>query len=366
MSDPLSGQHPITRALLDGYAAHRRDLPWRRTADPYLIWVSEVMLQQTQVVTVIPYYERFIARYPTACALAAANLDDVLALWQGLGYYARARNLHAAAGRVCAEHDGLVPDDPVALRALPGVGEYMAAAILSIAFGQDVAAIDGNVVRVLCRLYDYAGDPTRAQGRRVIRGYAEALLPPGRAGDYNQAMMEHGAMTCVPRGPLCPQCPVASFCLARQRGVQEQRPVPRQRREVPHRHLVAALCEQGDRLLLVRRRPRGLLGGLWELPGGETTHPDGYLAALRQSLADHLGVTATVQEGELAAVDHAYTHLRTTVHAYRCTIEGDPQPTGPWDRCLWLAPGELIDYGLTGVTGRILATVPWAGSGRLL
>lgn len=364
-NEPPPDIHPLTHMLLTWYAAHRRDLPWRRTDDPYLIWVSEVMLQQTQVVTVIPYYERFTARFPTIYDLAAADLDEVLSLWQGLGYYARAHNLHAAARIVCAEYGGRVPDDAIAFRALPGIGEYMVAAVLSIAYGHDLAAIDGNVVRVLCRLFDYEGDPTRAEGRRTLRRYADELLPPGRAGDYNQAMMEHGAVTCVPRGPLCSDCPIASFCLARERGVQEQRPVPRARRRVPHRHLVAALCEREGRLLLVRRRPKGLLGGLWELPTGEVGD-DSHTGALHRTLADHLGVTGKVVGGELAAVDHGYSHLRVTVHVYRCVIQGTPHPAGPWDRSRWVTPDEIKTIGLAGVTGRILDTVPWIGSGRLL
>ncbi|NLD42329.1 MAG: A/G-specific adenine glycosylase, partial [Chloroflexi bacterium] len=210
MSDPIPDRQPLGRqarpiqeALLAWYAAERRDLPWRRTSDPYSIWVSEVMLQQTQVATVIPYYQRFLSAFPTVCALAAADLDRMLALWAGLGYYARARHLHAAARLVMERHGGEVPGDPAAFRALPGVGPYIAAAVLSIAFGQDVAAIDTNAARVLCRLFDYAGDLTRAAGKRTLRALAAALLPAGRAAEHNAAMMELGATICLARGPRC-------------------------------------------------------------------------------------------------------------------------------------------------------------------
>ena len=257
----------ITANLLSWYEENRRDLPWRRTGDPYAIWVAEVMLQQTQVTTVIPYYERFLRRFPTVQALARANLDDVLALWQGLGYYARARNLHEAARIVVQKHGGELPQECEALRDLPGIGAYTSAALASIAFGQDVPAIDANVVRVLCRLFDYAGDPRKAAGKRALRRHAEALLPQGWAGDYNQAMMELGATLCT-KAPTCEACPLRCFCEAYAKGLQAVRPVSRRRQEVPHRRFVSAFIEVGGRLLIVRRVPEGLLGGLWELPGG--------------------------------------------------------------------------------------------------
>jgi len=252
----------ISSTLLSWYAEAHRDLPWRRTRDPYSIWVSEIMLQQTQVTAVIPYYVRFLARFPTVRELADATLDDVLALWQGLGYYARARNLHAAAGLVSAQHGGMLPDDRVELLALPGVGEYTADAILSIAFGRDLPAIDGNVARVLCRLFDYAEDPKKAAGKRRLRRHAEALLPKGEAGRFNQAMMELGATICRPRNPLCPECPVAQLCRAHALGVEILRPIPRRRRALPHREAVAAFVQRDGRVLFVRRLPHGLLGGL--------------------------------------------------------------------------------------------------------
>jgi len=211
-------------ALLTWYAIARRDLPWRHTRDPYRIWVSEVMLQQTQVPTAVAYYERFLDAFPTLEALAEAEPDAVLAVWQGLGYYARARNLHAAAQQVVDRHGGHVPSNMAELRALPGVGPYIAAAVLSIAFGEDVAAVDTNTARVLCRLIDYAGDLGRAEGQRLVSACADDLLARGRAGDHNAAMMELGATICQARAPGCPSCPLEAWCLARARGTADQRP----------------------------------------------------------------------------------------------------------------------------------------------
>jgi len=348
----------LAHALLAWYAAQRRDLPWRRATDPYRLWVAEVMLQQTQVSTAIPYYARFLARFPGVEALAAAPLDAVLALWQGLGYYARARSLHRAAQIVCAQHGGQVPSDPATLRALPGIGAYTAGAILSIAFGQDEPALDGNAIRVLCRLADYAQDPATTAGKAALRGYAMALLPHGQAGAFNQAMMELGATVCTPRDPRCAVCPLAEPCRARAVGTQLQRPVARARRPSPQRALVAALVEREGKLLLVRRRPQGLLGGLWELPGGEISAGEGHAQALARALSAELGLQAEVGE-PLAIVRHAYSHFRVTVQAHRCTVQGTPRPAGPWDDARWLALDALTDYGLTGVTHKILAHVAW-------
>jgi len=356
----------IAAALLDWYAARRRDLPWRRTEDPYRIWVAEVMLQQTQVATVIPYYERFLARFPTVRALAEASLDQVLALWEGLGYYSRARNLHAAARVVCEKHSGQMPPQRDELLALPGIGDYTAGAILSIAFGQDVAAIDGNTVRVLCRLFDYDQDPARAAGKRALRGYAEAILPRGRAREFNQALMELGSTLCLPRAPLCGECPLSAPCRARALGVQQERPIPKERAPAPHRQWVASFIERDGCLLVVRRAPRGLLGGLWELPGGEVALEEPRAAALAHHLRSKLGVEADVGE-HLATVQHAYSHFRLSVHVFRCQIVGEAALlTKEWDSLHWLSHDELSDYALTGVTTKVLRAVPRAGGGPLL
>jgi A/G-specific adenine glycosylase len=360
----IANSKAITTELLAWYEGNRRDLPWRRTGSPYAIWVSEIMLQQTQVTTVIPYYERFLQRFPTVRALAEADLDDILALWQGLGYYARARHLHEAARIVVQKHGGELPRNREALRDLPGIGPYTSAALASIAFEQDVPAIDANVVRVLCRLFNYARDPRRAAGKRILRRHAEALLPQGRAGDYNQAMMELGATLCT-RTPLCEECPLSPFCEAYAKGLQAVRPVPRRRQQVPHRIFVSALIEEEGRLLVVRRVPEGLLGGLWELPGGQVREEETHKEALRRHMQEGLDLQATVG-AQLGVVEHAYSHFQLTVQVYETVVKGKAEPQGTWDDAHWLDPEDREDFGFTGVTVKTLEKVPWAGSDLLL
>jgi len=354
----------ITAALIGWYTVKQRDLPWRRTTDPYRIWVSEIMLQQTQVVTAIPYYERFLARFPTVEALAQAALDEVLALWQGLGYYSRARSLYAAAQIVHAQHHGQIPAQRDELLALPGIGEYTTGAILSIAFGRDEPAIDGNVTRVLCRLFAYEGDPSKPAGKRFLRERSLALLPSGRAGDYNQAMMELGATVCTPKSPLCSECPLTTFCRARELGRQNALPLAKPRRKPPHHEMAAALCPHNGAVLIVRRAPQGLLGGLWELPSGEIAPGEDHAHALTRHLTQGLGLTVTVGL-RIGVVKHAYTHFRVTVYVYHCDVAGEPHAASPWDNTHWLSPGEP-ERGLTGITSKILDRLPWPGAGLLL
>lgn len=262
--EPDLGQ--IRSQLIQWYDGCRRNLPWRATRDPYAILVAEVMLQQTRVDTVLPYYVRFLQRFPTASRLAEASEDEVLQLWQGLGYYRRARNLWRAARLLVERHGGHVPADPVALRSLPGVGEYTAGAVLSIAFGLPVPAVDGNAQRVLSRLFAVSESPDQAGGRKHLRRLATSLVQGPRPGDVNQAIMELGTLLCTPRRPRCDQCPLAGQCLGRASGEPERWPLRGRRSRVQEDALVLACCLDGDRLALVRRPPSGLLGGLWALP----------------------------------------------------------------------------------------------------
>lgn len=310
-------------ALLAWYRRHRRRLPWRGTRDPYRIWVAEVMLQQTRVETVLRYYRRFLARFATVHELAAAELGEVLRLWEGLGYYARARNLHRAAGMVVRQG---WPATLEGWRRLPGVGACTAAALASRTLGTSAPALDGNARRVYARLFGL-----ERGGERELRSRAEGLLPPDRAGEFNQAIMELGATLCLPRRPGCPRCPLASLCRARALGLQETIPGRRRRPVLPHWELAAAVVERDGRLLLARRPEDGLLGGLWEFPtrpGREAGEP-------------------------LATVKHAYSHLRTTTRAYRLP-EAD---LSGYEEAAWLAPQELDGYPLTRVARRIAATL---------
>lgn len=300
----------IQQRLLAFYDTHRRALPWREDPEPYAVWVSEVMLQQTRVEAVIPYFERWLERFPTVAALAEADRDEVLKAWEGLGYYSRARHLHAAA-RLVRER-GEMPRQPEALRELPGIGEYTAGAIASIAFGLPVPAVDGNVRRVLSRLYDLR-DPGPARLRRLAGG----LVSRERPGDFNQALMELGATVCTPRSPDCGRCPVSEECLSRARGVQESRPRPRRRRAVPEHDLgCAVVTDGGSRLLLARRPEPGLLGGLWSFPVAEVEEGQPLRAAARAAEAHGIEPGEPCTARPLGVVDHAFTHKRVRYHAF--------------------------------------------------
>jgi len=352
--------HPLTQRLLEWYAHNQRDLPWRRTQDPYRITVSEFMLHQTQVPTVLSYYERFLQRFPDWASLADATLDDVLKAWEGMGYYARARNLHALAQRVCEQHEGRLPQAKQELLALPGIGQYTAGAILSIAFGEAQPAIDGNTRRVLCRAFQVTEDPTRRPGQQRLQTIAEALLPAFRAGVFNQALMDLGAMVCTPRSPECDACPWHDACLARQLGIQESLPVRRPRKPLPHHDIAAGVIWRGQHILIARRPPRGLLGGLWEFPGGKLEAGETLQECLVREVREELGIEVGV--GELVTtVQHAYTHFRITLHAFHCRyLSGEPQAIGctAWK---WVSLAELDDYAFPAANHRIIQALRRSG-----
>ncbi|MEK9499865.1 A/G-specific adenine glycosylase [Gaopeijia maritima] len=318
------------RALLAFYDDVARPLPWRDTRDPYAIWVSEVMAQQTRVETVVPYYLRWLERYPTVEALADAPLDDVLKSWEGLGYYSRARNLHRAAGVVAEDHGGALPDSFEGLRALPGVGEYTAGAIASIAFERAVPAVDGNVRRVYARLAD---EPR--PGTAEVRDWAERVVDPARPGDFNQALMELGATVCTPRNPACGGCPVRAHCRALAAGTVEERPAPKKRARVRKElRAVGVFVRSADGkapadapVALLRRRPaEGLLAGLWEFPSvplGLRAADRAVQAGVRELAAD-LGLTAVDGPGErLDPVPHQFSHLHVIYRPWMVAVEGD-------------------------------------------
>lgn len=370
MFPPMSttDPHALRSALLAFFDERRRDLPWRRTTDPYRIWVSEVMLQQTRVETVIPYYERWLERFPTLEALADADEAEVLKAWEGLGYYSRARNLHRAAAVVRERHAGRVPEDADALRALPGVGDYTAGAVGSIAFGRAEPAVDGNVRRVLSRLFDL-DDPAPAGLRRL----AKSLVPDERPGDFNQALMELGATVCVPKGPACGVCPVADLCLARVHGTVGERPAPRKARALPEDEVATAvLVAPTGRLLLVRRPGRGLLGGMWEMPGVPLSAGESAATAVVRLRAD-LGLAATDGDDEgrpMPPVVHTFSHRRTTYRPVRLGVAEEAEPrlpprreapsgssaAGVWTEWAWAGTEEVEGLALPVAQRVMVAT----------
>ena len=347
----------FTADLLRWFRRHRADLPWRRDSDPYRVWLSEIMLQQTQVAAVIPYYERFLRHFPNVQALAAAPLDEVLKLWEGLGYYSRARNLHRAAQAIVQEHGGRFPQAAAALEKLPGIGRYTAGAVASIAFGQPAPVVDGNVVRVLARLLDLPEDVTQAAVKAQLWQTASAWLPRERPGDYNQALMELGRVICKPRRPRCAACPVRRHCLAAAHGTQAQRPVKTPRAPVPHYDVTAGLIWDGaGRLLIAQRPPEGLLGGLWEFPGGKQEPGETLPQTLARELREELAIEVEVGDF-LVRVKHAFTHFRITLHAYECRhVAGEPQALGVASFA-WVTPDELDRYAFGKADQGVIAAL---------
>lgn len=342
-------------SLLQWYDRHARDLPWRRSRDPYHIWVSEVMLQQTRVETVLPYYQRFLAAFPTVQDLAAAPVDDLLALWSGLGYYRRARQMHAAAQRIAAA-GGAFPGTVEALQELPGIGSYTAAAVASIAFGVAVPVLDGNVERVLARVLALAPEAKSSAGRQALLAAAHGLLSAERPGDSNQALMELGATICLPRRPGCGECPLAAGCQGRQAGDPERFPVRRPRRASQRIERLVAVATDNDRVLLFRRsEDSALLAGTWELPwldAPSTSLAPVSLAAVEGALAERYG--GRWQLGAVrATVRHAITFRALTVTAHEARVVwGGQVAEGP--EAGWFNAREREALPLSSLVDKIL------------
>jgi len=338
---------PPRRPLLDWYRRHRRDLPWRHTRDPYRIWVSEVMLQQTTVKTVMPYYEAFVAAFPDLPSLAGAAEEKVLALWSGLGYYHRARNLHRGARHVLERHRGRFPRTLEAALAVPGVGLYPASAVLSIAHGVPLPVVDGNVRRVLARLFALRGPDWRTDA--AFYNKADELLDRQAPGDWNQALMELGATVCLPRRPACPACPLRAHCAALALGIAEQLPEGRARRAPVAVTVAAALVEEGGRGLLVRRGEGRLMGRMWEVP--QTSLEARGLPDLARELKQRHGLDLV--PGKLVARGrHAITFRRIRLEAYSSRLRRRP-PLDP-ERFRWVRPEEIAALPVSSITRKVL------------
>lgn len=336
------------RSLLDWYSTHKRDLPWRHSDDPYAVWISEMMLQQTQVAQARPYFERFMKHFPTVADLGKAPLDEVLKLWEGLGYYARARNLHRAARQIVHEHHEKVPDEIETISKLPGIGPYTSAAVLSIAFGKNHAVVDGNVIRVISRLFHLTLNPSKAATKQLITDLANRILKKGRAADFNQAMMELGATVCTPRKPSCHQCPVNELCQAKKElDDPSVLPLKAIRKKRPHYKETACLIRQGHTLLIIQKPLDGLLGGLWEFPGGR--YQDEH-ASLETSLIHNVkqSVDITIEINQpMAIVKHAFTHFGITLYGYYgALIDGEVRPLTCAD-CRWVTLYEMKSFAFS-------------------
>ena len=351
----------MRKRLLEWYLENRRDLPWRRSRDPFAIWVSESMLQQTRVETVIPYYERFLSRFPDVETLADSDIEDVYGLWAGLGYYSRARNLHAAAKMVVEEYGGTLPDRVEDLRRLKGVGRYTAGALASIAFDREEPLVDGNVIRVLTRWLGWREDVSQ---KAVVEGLWELagrLVRGPQPGDLNQALMELGATVCIPRSPKCPECPIRRSCEAQKAGDPESIPAKPRKQRVLAMRGVAVWIERKGRVLVVRREEGGLLGGMWELPGGTIEAREPSESGLRRCLQETLSIEVGPLE-EKGQVEHLFSHRKLKLDVYQAQdARGRIQRSGLAEH-RWVAPSSLEQLPHGGPTRKALALLGYATS----
>jgi A/G-specific adenine glycosylase len=356
-ADPLRDPRRFRHRLLSWFNGARRDLPWRRNRDPYRIWVSEVMLQQTTVAAVVPYFERFLAAFPDVVTLARADEQEVLRHWEGLGYYRRAKYLHTAARRIVDDHSGRLPNDPAVWRDLPGVGRYTAAAVLSQAFDRRLPVVEANSVRVLCRLFGRNGDPRSSEAQAWLWRTAEELLPRKRVGDYNQALMELGALICTPASPDCGACPVRKNCRAWADGTQDRIPAKSSPPDVIAVHEVAVVVHRRGRVLLVRRSSQAARwANMWEFPHGERLPAEDHCVAARRVLRQLTGLTAHVGP-ELLTVRHAVARCRITMVALEATWRRGEFSSHHHVEGRWLRPRELSTFPLPVAQRRLAEAV---------
>ncbi|MEM8544108.1 MAG: A/G-specific adenine glycosylase [Cyanobacteria bacterium P01_H01_bin.119] len=342
----------MRQSLLNWYTTAGRDLPWRRSRDPYAIWISEIMLQQTQVKTVIPYYERWLAQFPTVESLAAASQQSVLKAWEGLGYYARARNLHRAAQAIAHQHHGKFPTQLEAVIALPGIGRTTAGGILSAVFNQPLPILDGNVKRVLARLVALPKPPGQALPQ--LWDLSTQLVDPEQGRDFNQAIMDLGATVCLRRNPICDRCPWQPYCQAHAQQLQSELPMSERRKPLPHKIIgVAVIFDDAGNILIDRRRQEGLLGGLWEFPGGKVEPEETIEACIKREIQEELGIEIQVGD-RLMVINHAYTHFKVTLNVHLCQhLSGDPQPI-ECDEIRWVTLAEIDQFPFPKANGAII------------
>ena len=339
----ISKEKEIRRRLTQWYLKNHRALPWRKTHDAYRIWVSEVMLQQTQVKTVLPYYKTFIRRFPDVMTLAGARQQTVLKVWEGLGYYARCRNLHHAAKVVRNEHAGKIPDDMEVFRKLPGVGEYIAAAVMSIAFNQPFAVVDGNVKRVLARLFEIDAPVNKSNTLKIFRSVAQNLLDSDQPETFNQAVMELGALVCKPKAPDCIQCPIHSVCEAYKNQTTGEFPIRVQSKPTPVYRLTAGVIIRKGKILITRRPSEGLLGGLWEFPGGKIGEGEKPETSCVREIKKAVNLDVNISN-PLTQVRHAYTHFRIVMDVFLCRYRSGAVKLNGAADYRWVTVSALKNY----------------------
>jgi len=333
--------HQFRKCLLNWFNKNQRKLPWRETKNPYHIWVAEVMLQQTQVKKVVEYYQKFIGQFPDVHALAKANLQQVLKAWEGMGYYARARNLHKAAQFIVTKNRAEIPDNYDEFKRLPGAGDYITAAVLSQAYNAPYAVVDGNVKRVLSRVFLIEQPVNSSSSNRIFKEKADLLLERRKPGIFNQAMMELGAIVCRPRNPKCNDCPISTFCQANKTNQQAKFPVTIQVKSVPEFHIAVGIVHKNEHILIIQRKPEGLLGGLWEFPGGKISDNETAEQACIRSIAEKVNLKVKVTN-LLTRVNHAYTHFKIEVDVFQCRVQsGVVMLNGPIDY-RWIS---IVDIG---------------------
>lgn len=355
----------VQKNLLQWFEENQRDLPWRRTYDPYHVWISEIMLQQTQVKTVLPYFDRWLKALPTIQSVAEADEQTILKLWEGLGYYSRARNLQKAAQVIVAEHGGVFPSDPAAIRKLPGIGPYTAGAIASIAFNQEQPIVDGNIIRVLARLLN---DPSNTRDRATMEHYwhlAEKLIPKGEARNFNQAMMEFGALQCTPKNPKCGTCPLQEKCEAFAADTQDVLPNRGESTTKVNLQVSVALIQRSNKIFIQRRQHGGLMGGLWEFPGGKIEAGESPEGALHREIKEELGITLTNVQPFLK-IKHAYTKYLVDLHCFTADHEGGEIVLTAAQESQWVPLEELEKFPFPAANVKIIQRLKKGQSQRPL
>ncbi len=343
----------LVAALLAWFAKEKRELPWRATRDPYAIWVSEVMLQQTRVTTVIPYYQSFLKIFPNVAALAKAKDHTLMKAWEGLGYYQRARHLREAAQTIVKKHKGKLPSTRAELLGLQGFGAYTAASVASLAFNEDCAAVDGNVMRVLSRVFAIESDLRKGAAKREFQRIAETLLPAGRAGQFNEALMDLGATVCMPKNPACALCPLQSYCRAYAEDRVNEFPRKSPKPEIPHHQIAIGVVHKGDRVLIALRPKEGLLGNLWEFPGGKLKGDESLAECCRREILEETNLDVEVGQ-RFSVVRHSYSHFRITLHAFHCRYRRGKAASKSSQKIRWVKIADLDEYAFPKANKKVI------------